>query len=165
MANRDLVISDARLLPGSFRNFSGVESKYNRKGDRNFCVIIDDQDKVQELLNDGWNVRCLAPREEGDEPTCYIPVKVSFDNFPPKVFMYTQTSKTQLDEETIGMLDQVEYDTVDLTLSAYNWSVQGKSGIKAYLKTLHVVIKEDVHAAKYAHYDNLGGGIDDDNPF
>lgn len=150
----DLVISNARLLGGSFKNFSGAESKYNRKGDRNFCVIIDDQDKVQELLNDGWNVRCLAPRDEDDVPTCYIPVKVSFDNFPPKVFLYSSNTRTQLDEESIDILDYAEYDTVDLVLNPYNWVVQGKSGIKAYLKSLHVVIKEDPHAAKYAHYDD-----------
>ena len=162
MAKRvsDLVISDARLLPGSFRNFSGTESKYNRKGDRNFCVIIDDPDKVQELLDDGWNVRCLAPREEGDIPTCYIPVKVSFDNYPPKVYLYTSTKRTELDEESIDTLDYVEIDRVDLTLSPYEWEVQGKSGIKAYLKTLHVTIKEDPHAAKYAHYDDAN-----QNPF
>lgn len=150
----DLVISNARLLGGSFKNFSGAESKYNRKGDRNFCVIIDDQDKVQELLEDGWNVRCMAPRDEDEKPTCYIPVKVSFDNFPPKVFMYTSNTRTQLDEDSIDVLDYAEYDTVDLVLNPYNWTVQGKSGIKAYLKSLHVVIKEDPHAAKYAHYED-----------
>lgn len=150
----DLVISNARLLGGSFKNFSGAESKYNRKGDRNFCVIIDDQDKVQELLEDGWNVRCMAPRDEDEVPTCYIPVKVSFDNFPPKVFMYTANTRTQLDEDSIDVLDYAEYDTVDLVLNPYNWTVQGKSGIKAYLKSLHVVIKEDPHAAKYAHYED-----------
>lgn len=151
---KDLVISDARILPGSFRNFSGAESKYNRKGDRNFCVIIDSQEKVQELLNDGWNVRCLTPRDEDEQPTCYIPVKVSFDNYPPKVCMYTSTSRVELDEESIGTLDQIEIETVDLTLSPYLWEVQGKSGIKAYLKTMHVTISEDPHAAKYAHYED-----------
>ena len=157
MANRvgDLVLSNARIMPGAFKNFSGVASKFNREGDRNFCVIIEPQEKVQELLNDGWNVRCLAPREEGDVATCYIPVKVSFDNYPPKVFLYTATNRTELDEDSIGTLDFVEIDTIDMVLSAYNWEVQGKSGIKAYLKSMHVTIKEDPHAAKYAHYDEM----------
>ena len=157
MANRvgDLVLSNARIMPGTFRNFSGAASKYNREGERNFCVIIEPHEKVQELLNDGWNVRCLAPREEGEEPTCYIPVKVSFNNFPPKVYLYTSTNRTELDEDSIGTLDFVEIDTIDMVLSPYNWDVNGNSGIKAYLKSMHVTIKEDPHAAKYAHYDEM----------
>ena len=34
-----LVIDNARLI---FKNFSGKGDNYNREGDRNFAVIIDD---------------------------------------------------------------------------------------------------------------------------
>ena len=47
--NENLVIENARLL---FRNFSGRESKYNRAGQRNFCVYIEDAADAQKLIDD-----------------------------------------------------------------------------------------------------------------
>ena len=145
----NLIIENAKLLPGSFRNFSGAESKYNRKGNRNFCVIIEDPDQAERLAADGWNVRILQPREEGDEPRHYLPVAVSFENIPPKVYMVTRKRKTELDEESIGILDHAELLNVDMTIRPYNWDVNGKTGIKAYLKTMYATIAEDDFAEKY----------------
>lgn len=159
MLQGNLELENVRLI---FRNFSGKETKFNRAGNRNFCVVIDDPETAQNLANDGWNIRALEPRDDDDAPTHYLNVAVSYNNFPPNVFLVTRNNKVRLDEDTIGTLDDSDIASADLIIRPYNWEVNGKEGVKAYLKTAYITIEEDVFADKYRRGSDIG---DDEMPF
>lgn len=146
-SGKTFMIEGAEII---FRNFSGKEGQYNREGDRNFSVIIPDEKTAQDLLADGWNVKYLNPREEGDLPTPYVPVAVRFDILPPRIVMITSMARTNVDENMVEVLDWANIENADIIVRAYEWEVNGKKGLKAYLKSLFVTIEEDYLERKYA---------------
>lgn len=147
-SGKSFMVEDARLL---FRNFSGKEGPFNRKGDRSFCVVVTPE-VAEKLSSDGWNVKKLQSAEEGDDPTYHVQVAVNFSIRPPKIVMITSTGRTYLDESSVNVLDWADIKLADLIARSSNWNVNGKVGVKAYLQSLFVTIEEDALDLKYATY-------------
>lgn len=147
-------IDGARII---YRNFSGRGTQYNREGDRNFCVVIEDQETADMLIEDGFNVKIRQPREEGETPFMYLKVNVKFHpktsdlaRLNPTAVLVTGRNRNTLDEESICCLDSIDIANVDLDLSGSNWTVQGRSGRSAYLSKIYVTQEIDRFAARYA---------------
>lgn len=145
MVEDNIRIEGARI---GFRNFSGEEGRFNPKGRRNFCIFLE-EDIAKDMEKEGWNVKWLQPREEGDELQAYLQVKVVFGKIPPKIVLVTMRGKTRLDEDTVNILDWAEIQNVDLVIRPYNWEVNGNTGVSAYIKTMYVTLKEDEFESKY----------------
>jgi hypothetical protein len=144
----NIVIEDAKI---TFLNFSGKEGQFNREGDRNFVVLLDTT-MADQLVADGWNVKQLTAREEDEEDQPYLQVSVGYKAYPPRIVMIgaQSGSRTELGEGEVELLDSVEVHHVDLIIRPYNWEVSGKTGKKAYLKSLFITIVEDPLELKYA---------------
>lgn len=141
-----LTMEGAQII---FRNFAGRKTQYNAEGSRNFCLLLDD-DTALKMEQDGWNIKRLRAREEGDAPQAYLPVAVSFKNRPPRVLLLTSKGRTLLTEDVVEFVDLVDIDYVDVTVRPYTWDVSGRQGIKAYVQTMYVKIREDPLELKYA---------------
>lgn len=143
-------IDDARI---THRNFSGLPSKFNREGDRNFSLVIDDSEIADALIEAGWNVKIKPPREEGDTPFMFLPVKVKFNDRGPGVYLKSGKAMARLNEESIDCLDNVDILSVDLDIRPYDWDVNGKTGRTAYLQSIHVTQQVDRFAERYEFED------------
>jgi hypothetical protein len=148
--NDDTVLMEnVRII---FRNFAGKEGMYNREGDRNFCVLLD-HETAEKMTADGWNIKVLAAREEDEDDQPYLPVTVNYKNIPPRIVMITSRGRNTLEEDQVELLDWADIKMVDLIVNPYEWAVNGKTGIKAYLKSMFVTIEEDELELKYSDLD------------
>ena len=142
-----LQINDARIV---FRNFRGEGGPYNREGDRNFALVIPNNDIADELIKDGWNVKIKEAREEGDQPFIFLTVKVKFNDIGPHIYLKTGEAVNKLDEETVSCIDDIDIRSVNLDIRPYDWDINGKTGRTAYLQSMEIIQEIDRFAARYA---------------
>lgn len=153
MAEKNTVMMEGvRII---FRNFEGRGGKYNKEGARNFGVILP-EDVAEAMANDGWPVKRLRPSDEEQEQGIeqgppWLPVKVAYDRGrPPRIISITSRGRTNITEDTVQGLDNINMANVDLIVGPYHWDVNGKQGISIYLQTMYVTVEEDELDRKYA---------------
>lgn len=136
-----------------FKNFEGRGDKFNREGDRNFSLRIDDPDTADALVKEGWNVRIKEGRDEDEGPFMRLPIKVKFTNYGPNVYLRTGERVNELNEESIACLDNIEIEAVNMDIRPYDWDVNGRTGRTAYLQSMEVIQRINRFAARYAQDD------------
>ena len=90
------------------------------------------------------------PREEGEEPFMYLPIKVKFNDRGPQIYLVTGDRTNRLGEDVVSMLDDIDIRSVDLDIRPYDWEVNGKTGRTAYLQAMEVTQEIDRFAARMA---------------
>ena len=133
-----------------FRNFEGRGDKFNREGDRNFSLRLRDPESAEALAREGWNVRVKPPRDEDEDEFRRLPIKVKFTDYGPQVYLWSGDNRVELDEESIGCLDNIEIDHVNMDVRPYNWTVNGRDGRTAYLQVLEVFQRTNRFEERYA---------------
>lgn len=152
--SRTLIIRDASLI---FKNFAGKETEFNRDGKRTFSVVIEDAEVAHDLMRDGWNLKPLKKRNEEDEQRWHLSVEVRYDNFPPRIVMRRRNRpNVDLDSESVACLDYAHISNAYVNINPSRWTMQGRGGVKAYLKSMIVDIEEDELMAMLEE-DELGG--------
>lgn len=151
----EIMLSDVpRLI---FRNFSGRPDKYNREGDRNFGILLDES-WVADMEESGYPVKYLKPHDEEDDPAPWIKVKVNYNSqFPPTVILVTSRGRTTLDSETVDLLDTAFISHADIVLNPYYYEVNGMKGYSMYLSRAYITIEEDEFERKYGEIPDVSG--------
>ena len=136
-----------------WKNFSGERDKFN-PGKRGFSVVIDDTVMADELRQEGWNVKDRPLQEGADdsEQEWTLPVKLNMNRYT-QVWLIVGNHKTLLDEDTVSQLDVVDIVNCDISIRPYEWEMNGRTGITAYVDSMYVTIRENKFAKKYADLD------------
>lgn len=169
-----LIMENAQIL---YPNFGGQKGNY--KGNRSFSILIP-AERAEHLRELGWYVKHEDANEYHDE-RYYLQARIVYPEknskgFDPKIYMVTNGTLVNLNRDTVGMLDDIWIDSVDVILGSGkepSMKPDGKLGFAAYCNVLYVktngrhkVSKSDPFAAKYeqlSQLDNPGLALDSDD--
>lgn len=149
-----------------FLNFSGKDEQgYNENHNRTFNIFLEDESIIDQLVEDGFNVKFPDPDKEIPEgslpPSPRLEVTVSKgQQVHPTVRVYLREEEgmpaTRIPNDSLNQLDTLRYEYADIVINPYEWELKsGKKGTKAYLSAIYLNLRAkqdeyvDEFAAKY----------------
>lgn len=146
----DITLCGCKLI---HKNFRGIPGEYNPNGEKRFSVVIEDEELVRQMEEEGWYIK-YKPEDENGYRRPFLDVKVTYGQYPPVAVLITDYGKMRLDEETIGQLDWTVIRNCDLVITPYHHGRKTKNGstITAYMKAIYVTKEErdeDILERKY----------------
>ena len=137
----DIDFSGARVVN---RDFEGAMFGPDQ---RQFKVVIEDQDVLQNLIKQGAPIWCPDRRDEDDLPVGYLAVKVSYRYGAPMIALITPEGKAfKFDEKNVHELDKAWIKDVEMHVHGSSWErPNGQKGVTVYLDTFvaHLISKEE----------------------
>ena len=138
----DLDFENVRIVS---RDFAGENYGPDQ---RQFKVVIEDPEIINNLRNDGVNVWCPERQNPDDPPVGYLTVKVSFRFLPhPKIALVTPEGNFQVfNESNVREIDKAWINGVELHVHGSTWErPNGQKGVSVYLDTFvgHLISKEE----------------------
>ena len=150
-----LLLDDCKII---WRNFGGLGNECNHAGDRNFTLIIPDEDMMYHgkmtpiydvLKEHGWPVKQKPSRNPDEGPFMSMKVRLKYGKRKPIVRFLSGRKKLMLDEEEIGRLDEIDIRRIDMTPSMYYWENLNRSGWAASARSLYVEQEIDRFASRW----------------
>lgn len=147
------LLEDCTIGRGVWRNFEGSTGSF---------VVFLPEPLYEALRDEGWYVKNKEARyEEGDSRRYQIEVSYGYDMYPPTIRMHTTDGACSvLNAENVSNLQKADFERVDLVIRPRNWSRDGNSGVKAYVKEMDVWLKPSTRRSANASF---GTDVDDDD--
>lgn len=146
----NLMFKNCNIL---FKNFGGKPTKFTPAGQRSFCIALD-AETAEDLIDQGWNVKELPPRDGYSEPLRYLKVKVNYGKVKDPVIRI-KVGKTVMDlgPDEVYELDSAQLTDIIIKVRPYQWELGGKSGVAAYLDKFGATQVLDEFDSYYAKYE------------
>lgn len=149
----DIEIEDVKIK-WAFSHFDGKADTFNDPGDHNFTIILPPEQAL-DLQEQGWSIRKLDPREEGDDPEYTLKVKISYRFEPPKIYLIKNGRKIRADEQDLSDIKRATTEQISVIIQPSRWVHGNNSGITAYVKELYAKIRQSRFEEMYEDYEEI----------